>query len=230
MCPETRTPPVTLIRSADDVRAMAIAIQANLVQLKVADANRQGIAPTGHEIPVKPPGAVREYRETLIERAALKRYSNLEMALRLHEVWGQFCLMQWLFRQDPAAGAGDFAALAPDTHPRCGAVLGVKQAELEAFLWRLRFEQRLRREPDIVRSPRYSADLAAATRIPLRLLGNELADCTDDELLVGACEHAGMLATIRWVLDNQLAWGAPGIMEVGDQPFQNGEFRIANSE
>ncbi|MCH8241464.1 MAG: hypothetical protein IH897_02500 [Planctomycetes bacterium] len=56
-------------------------------------------------------------------------------------------------------------------------------------------------------------------------LGKKLADCTDDELLVGACEHAGMLATIRWVLDNQLAWGARGIMEVDDQ-----RFRPANSE
>ncbi|MCH8241421.1 MAG: hypothetical protein IH897_02280 [Planctomycetes bacterium] len=42
---------------------------------------------------------------------------------------------------------------------------------------------------------------------------------SDDELVLAACEHAGMLATLRWIMDPRREWGEAGIMDVGERPF-----------
>lgn len=82
---------------------MAIAVQANLVTLVVAESKRQGKKPHQHEIKTAAPGAVKHFRETLIEPAAIAGYSDVELHLRLREIWGQFCLMGWLFSlNDPS--------------------------------------------------------------------------------------------------------------------------------
>ena len=45
-------------RPPSDVATMAVAVQANLVQLKVACTKRADLAGSAHEIQVPPPGAV----------------------------------------------------------------------------------------------------------------------------------------------------------------------------
>ena len=67
---------------------MAVAVQANLVQLKVAQSKRAGLASEAHEIQVSSPGAVTDYRETLIPREVIAGYDDTAVLLRVHEVWG----------------------------------------------------------------------------------------------------------------------------------------------
>ena len=196
-----------------------MAIQANLVQLKVADAKRRGIPATEYEIKVRPPGAVHRFRETLIDYKVLGRYSDEQVKLRMHEIWGQYCMMQWLFSLNIETQPVDFSTLPENSEVRCDAAVQTKLAEVHALFWKIRFEQRRRTDHDYVQSPQYTTDQAVASKIPAKLHAKNVADCSDEELLLGACEHAGMLATIRWAGDPRLAWAAPGIMEVKDQPF-----------
>ena len=58
-----------------------------------------------------------------------------------------------------------------------------------------------------------------AKRIPAEAFGTPVAQCPDDELVLAACEHAGMLATLRWIMDPRREWGEAGIMDVDDRPF-----------
>jgi len=198
---------------------MAVAIQSNLVHLKAVDARRRGIRPSAHEIAVASPGPVDQYGETRIDRAAAERYSDPELALRLHEVWGQFCLMQWLFGFGDIGRPCNFGSLGGDAEVRCDSVLAVKHAEVHAMLWRLRFEQRRPQDAACAQSVQGLTDRLTGEGIPVRPFGKSVDDCSDLEILLCACEYAGMLGTIRWVMDARLAWGAPGIMEVGDDPF-----------
>lgn len=210
----------TVPRSAADVRAMAVAIQANLVQLKVAESKRQGSSSTAHDVAVRPPGVVRRFRETLIDRGLVAEYSDQALHLRLHEVWGQYCLMGWLFSVASGKRPAGFSTLADDAQMHCETALAVKHAEVHACLWRMRFEQVGRQDGLSIDSARSHTERELIERIPARAFGKAIAECTDDELLLAGCEHAGMLAVVRWVMDRDRAWGEPGIMDVGEQPFQ----------
>ncbi len=205
-------------RTADDVAAMAVAVQANLVTLKVADARRQEIDPARHDLPVPAPGPVLRFRETLLDREAVRHYSDVERRLRLHEIWGQFCLLSWLFGVDDPRHPPDFARCSQTHTLRCGAVLAIKTAEIEATLWRMHFEQRDRHDPTYRQSADYAVDSSVAIRIPAKVFGRRVQYASDDDLLVCGCEHAGMLAAIRWASDDRRVWGAPGIMDVGGRP------------
>ena len=275
------------LRQAEDVRAMAIAVQANLVQLKVSEAKRRGIPPEQHEIQVPSPGTVRLFRETLIDHRTLATYSDQEVHLRLHEVWGQFCVMRWLFSASAPVGsplpsrergegspvpplpprergrgegssASDFATLPPDAEMHCAAALEAKHAELHALLWRIRLEQRRRDVSErVTANPIESAtsdqsrdrkgavlspadtsgsdpsdtshkrkrvvssqrDELLAAQIPAIVFGKTMDHASDEELLLGACQHAGMLAALRWTLNPRRPWADPGIMDVNDDPF-----------
>jgi len=278
------------LRPVSDVRAMAIAVQANLVQLKVSEAKRRGISPEQHEIQVPSPGTVRRFRETLIDHRTLAAYSDQEVHLRLHEVWGQFCLMRWLFSasapvdsplpsrergRGEGSSASDSATLPPDAEMHCAAALEAKHAELHALLWRIRFEQRRRDTIETatadltatatsdqsrdrkgaVLSPARPTETATpgtshkrkrvglssvpedrfltgaapkkaiqrdellAAQIPAIVFGKTMDQASDEELLLGACQHAGMLAALRWTLDPRRPWADPGIMDVHDDPF-----------
>lgn len=205
------------VRSASNVRAMAIAVQANLVQLKVAGARRGGIDPADHPIVVASPGTVRRFRDTLIDRATIQAYSNTELPLRLHEVWGRYCLFRWLFSLDGADPNTNPAKIPEDASMRCDAVIEAKVAETQAVLWRIRHEQQRRASSD--------ADLSddakdMAQQIPATLFGKSLEACGDEEVILGACQHAGMLGTLRWILDARLSWDDPGLMDAGDHPFR----------
>jgi hypothetical protein len=205
-------------RTPEDVAAMALAVQANLVVLKVADAKQQGIEPHKHAIRVAAPGAVLRFRETLIERAQLKHYGPTELRLRLHEVWGQFCLAAWMFHVDDPAAPPDFSRCAQTHILRCGAVLHYKELEIEGSLWRMHYEQRRRHDPAYPGLPEFKPDALVAQRIPVLVFGQSIERAGDDELLLCSCEYAGMLAMIRWAADERRRWGEPGIMDVRGRP------------
>ena len=185
---------------------MMVATQANLVQLKVVDARRRGIAPAAHEMDVPSPGFVRDFRETLIDHRVVAGYTDQEVRLRLREVWGQFCVLGWVL------GEGDDAA-------RCETAMAAKHAEIHAVLWRLRLEQRLR-EQAARGEPAPAGDEARfAAEIPAVVFHEPVGDASDEAVLLAACEHAGMLAAIRWCADRTRRWGDEGIMDVADRPF-----------
>ena len=206
-------------RPAQDVLAMAIAVQANLVCLKVADAKRRGLASDEHEIKVPAPGPVTRYRETLIDPKVTAGYLNLELHLRLHEVWGQFCLMQWLFSVHDSHGDVNLAHLPADAQMQCDGALEVKHTALHAFLWRIRFEDRRRNDPDYLSTSRFKSDAEFAATIPANAFSKPIDDCSDEEVLLAGCQYAGLLGAIRWVMDGRRAWAEPGIMDVDNRPF-----------
>jgi len=211
--------PVTFARNPADIRAVARAVQANVFQLKVSEARRKGLSPADHALRVPSPGSVTRFREILIERDMLGTYSDFELRLRLHETWGRFCLLHWYFHLTMPDGPADLANLPRDTPGRCAAELDIKHAEIHAFLWRLRFEQSRRHDPEFTAQPRFKSDNVVALRIPVAPFGKTVEDCADEELLLAACEHAGMLATLRWIMDATREWSAPGIMDVAERPF-----------
>ncbi len=228
---------------------MAIAVQANLVTLVVAESKRQGKKPNQHEIKTAAPGAVKHFRETLIEPAVIAAYSDAELHLRLREIWGQFCLMGWLFSlndpsrvghaHQPASNAAEpgragsapretpqtsdqsvtFAGLPDAAEMHCGTALEIKDAEIRGFLWKMLFEQRRRLDPAYEKSLAFAKEMELASQIPAQGFGKPIEKLTGEQLLYLSCEYAGMLAAIRWVSDPKLPWAAPGIMEVGESPF-----------
>lgn len=200
---------------------MAVTVQANLVQLKVADARRRGIAPAAHEIDVPSPGGITRFREALIDHRALGRYGEEHVKLRFREVWGQYCVMRWAFFLDHEPGSIDFSNLPNTPDLRDGSVIRTKVREIHAIFWKIAFEQARRRDKAAEDAPVYKNDREAFDRIPARVGGHPVAECNDDEILAAACEHAGMLACARWLADERVAWASPGIMELGPGPFEH---------
>lgn len=212
-------------RTAAQIRAMALAVQANLVTLVVADAKRRGIKPAEHEIKVAAPGAVKYFRETLVDPKAIAAYSNGELHLRMREIWGQYCVLGWVFSlNDPASansvgGPFNFATVPDNTEVHCGTSLEIKEAEIRGYLWKMLFEQRSRLDAEYVRTPSFAKELELASQIPAQGFGKPIEKLTGEQLLYLSCEYAGMLAAIRWVKNPKQAWAAPGIMDVGNSPF-----------
>lgn len=198
---------------------MAVAIQANLVQLKTAAARRQGIPVEQHPLRIGSPGAVKQFRETLIDHRALSTFSPAEILFRFQEVWGQFCLMRWVFHRNHAAEFEGFERLPANSELRCHAEMEAKEAEIHAHLWRLRFEWRSRAEPGFASNPGYSALRAAAERIPVKQFARQVPSCSDDELLAGSCEAVGMLRTVRWIKDQSKQWGESSLANLDNPPF-----------
>ena len=127
--------------------------------------------------------------------------------------------MRWVFNRNAEDEATDFSRLPAEAEVRCDSVLDVKLAEVEGLFWRLRFEQRRRHDADYVAADRFEADAKLAETIPATAFGTPASDATDGALLLASCEFAGMLATLRWVMDRRRCWGEAGIMEVGEKPF-----------
>ncbi|MCK6457992.1 MAG: hypothetical protein L6Q92_15865 [Phycisphaerae bacterium] len=216
--------PVTLesLRPRDraDVLAMCIAVQANVAALRVAAARRIGVSPEEHAIRTPSPGWVRRFREVLIDRHALSALPDDALALRVHQVWGEFSALCWVVGVNDPHQPGEFAALEKTAELRCPLRIQEKLDDVQRGLWRLRFEQRLRCDP-AGRGERVSqAEREAAQAMPLRVEGMDVRLCDVAALVRAACEFAGMLAALRWVADARWEWEAPGIMELGpgDQP------------
>lgn len=201
-------------RPPAEVAEMAVAVQANLAQLKVACSKREGLAGRADEIRVPSPGAVIRFRETLIAREAIVAYDDLALVLRTHEVWGQFCLLCWFFHVPDPQGPPDFKDLHPGQQVHCPTAVLAKTQEIEKCVWRLRFEQRRRGDADFKNDPQFEESYRAAQEIPVMVLGESVQVCSDEHLLLGGCEFAGMLAAVRWVGDARWQWGQAGIMDL----------------
>ena len=197
---------------------MAIAVQANLMQLKIAECKRLGTSTSDHEINVRSPGPVKRFRETLIVPNFLREAPIAHIHLRLREVWGQYCVMRWVFSLD-AGEATDFSKLSPAAALHYAMELEIKHAELHAVLWRIRVEHRLRSDPDESKPEPSKDEKALAKRIPAEAFGKPITKCSKDELVLAGCEHAGMLAALRWIMDTRRTWGEAGIMDVAARPF-----------
>ncbi|MCH8854318.1 MAG: hypothetical protein IID41_16950, partial [Planctomycetes bacterium] len=59
---------------------------------------------------------------------------------------------------------------------------------------------------------------SAAQDIPAMVMGEKVHQASDQNLLLGTCQFAGMLASARWTGDRRWDWGGPGIMELPDSP------------
>ncbi len=195
---------------------MALAVQANLVALKVAWSRRAGVDSDLHPIHAPPPGVVRRFREVLIDRALLNEYSDSDLVLRTRQVWGEFSLLCWAFHIRDAQQPPDFAALAPGNPFRCPGALVDREQEIARRLWRLQHEQRFRLDRDARSDPAFQRDHEYAQSIRMTVDDQDIRLVPPDALLAAACEHAGMLGAIRWLIDDRRVWNEPGIMRLGE--------------
>lgn len=212
-------PDRVLTRPTTDVRAMAIAVQANLVQLKLAEVKRSGVGSAAIDIKVPSPGAVLEYRDALIDREAIKLFSDQELHLKLHETWGRFCLFGWALSEADPTPCQNFARLPEGAELHCEAALQAKGAEIRALLWRMRYEWRSRLEPDFETSAFCRLHREQAETIPATHQGRPITELVVEEILLASCEYGGMLSTVRWILDRNAAWDHPDLADPGDDPF-----------
>lgn len=194
---------------------MAVAVQANLVQLQTVAQRR-----FRSDIPRVPsPGVVKWFREALIDRHLLKSYTEPMLNLRLHEVWGQFCMFCWLFHGQDPYHPPLFGQPSELLSMRCCEEVGAKLIEIEKGLWRLRHEETLRLRPELRQDPSFELERRRALETPMQVFGRNVRVCADDELLDCTCEYAGMLAAIRWTADQRWSWGQAGIMELDGHPL-----------
>lgn len=153
-------------------------------------------------------------RKILLDRRVINSYELEEIHLRLRQVWGEFCALCWLFPFVDPQQPISFDDLPPGQTLRCPADLHAKLDEVQKHLWRIRHEQRRRHDRDAVRDPDFRRADEIAMHLAIRVFGQAVHTCRDDVLLCAACEHAGMLAALRWASDDRWAWEAPGIMDV----------------
>ncbi len=205
-------------RSLQTIALMTHAAQANLVALRVAWCRRIGVSQEGHDIKTPSPGTVRHFRETLLDRAVIREYSTNEVLLRLRQIWGEFCALCWLFPHVDPQSPITFDPLPADQAVRCPTLVLAKLEEVQAGLWRIRHEQQFRHDPGARKDPAFLAAHRRALDHPITILGQDIRLSTDEEIFCSACEHAGMLAALRWVADDRWDWEAPGIMDVTLRP------------
>ena len=200
-------------RSVEEIRGTARAVQANVVTLRVFFERREP-GQTLSDIRTPAPGPVRRNRDRLLDTETLKSYSPQELIVRLRQVWGEFCALCWLFPHvDPQAPI-DFDQASEGPVFRCINDARSKLDEVQTHLWRLLHEQRLRHDPDAKKDPTFQQDAEIAVTHRLRIYGVNVARATDEQVFHAACEYAGMLAALRWALDDRWAWEGPGIMNL----------------
>ncbi|MEE8170642.1 MAG: hypothetical protein V3T70_08850 [Phycisphaerae bacterium] len=202
-------------RTLDDAAAMTVPVQANLVALKVESSRRVKRPSDQHAIGTPPPGAVMRFRDALIDRRAIRSYSDAELTLRTRQAWGEFSLLCWMFHVDDPHRPPNFAEHASGAPCRCLGVLLEKEAEIARQLWRLQHEQRLRFDAEARSDPGFQSDHESAQMASIRVNGVDVRLCSAEALLPAACETAGMLGAVRWLIDDRRAWGEPGIMALG---------------
>lgn len=208
---------------------MAVAVQANLVTLKVAWSRRANMPSEEHAIHVPAPGAVQRFREALIDRHALADYRDDELLLRTRQVWGEFAMLCWAFACPDPQNPPDFSHLPHALPMRCVGELLSKEAQIVRLLWRLRHEQRLRFEPDLRKQPAFQREHEVAQTIHARVYETDVRLCNNDDLLCCACEHAGMLGAVRWLIDDRRIWGGAGIMDIAGLPIDESQRRVVRA-
>jgi hypothetical protein len=201
-------------RSLDEIAAAAHAVQANVFALKTAWCKRAGQDEKTHDIRTPSPGAVHKARELLIDWRTIRDYGPEEVALRLRQAWGEFCALCWLFPHVDPQAPMVFDPLPPAQGTQCFGEVAGKLAEVQRGLWRILHEQRLRSDTEASRDPIFREAHEIAVAMPLKIYGENISSCGNDELLSCACEYAGMLAALRWATDDRWKWEAPGIMDV----------------
>lgn len=269
-------------RQAEELREQGVIVQENLARLRDEEAARLGVPPTKHDITVAHPARWDANHPALISVESIRGYTAAELRLRLHEIWGRYCLLRWLWERHEKPIDTDLADVPWDAQPRCDAVLDAKHVELHALFWKIHFEQRrrmaqaarhgdidhigqadLRPESDLRGAPAHrgefdpldvpvrhredtansspaprtqtgesdakvsddrsdsaaARDAEFAAMIPATANGKPVERATDAELLIAACEHAGMLAALRWAMDSRRRWDDSALMEVEDGPF-----------
>lgn len=201
-------------RSMEDIAAAALASQANVVSLRVALERRGAVRGDLADIRTPAPGAVLRFREILIDREMVKSYSADEAFMRLRQVWGEYNALCWLFPFcDPQAPI-DFHELSPAQTIRCCQDLHAKLDEVQRLLWRIRLEMRVRFDDSARGDPALQSEFEYAQMNPVRIFGHDIRMCDQSIVFAAACEHAGMLAALRWAGDDRWNWEAPGIMDV----------------
>ena len=275
-------------RQAEALREQGLVVQENLACLRDEEAARLGVPSTKHDITVTHPARYDANHASLVSIETIRGYTDVELRLRMHEIWGRYCLLRWLWERHEKPIDTDLAHVPFDAQPRCDAVLDAKHVELHALFWKIHFEQRRRiaraghrgdsdllgnadhpgranhrAEPHVRGAPTHrgefdpldgpirhredTADSSPAPRtqtgetdasvsahradsasardaefasmIPATANGKPVERATDAELLIAACEHAGMLAALRWAMDSRRRWDDPALMEVEDGPF-----------
>lgn len=201
-------------RSMDAIAAAALASQANVVTLRVALERKQSIAAELTDIRTPAPGAVTHSREMLLDREVVRGYSPEEAMMRLRQVWGEFCALCWLFPFCDPQKPIDFHELSPAQTTRCCADVMTKLEQVQRILWRIRLEMRIRFDKEARRDPAFQREFEEAQMERATIYGHDVRMCDDQSLFAGACEHAGMLAALRWASDDRWAWEGPGIMDV----------------
>lgn len=204
-------------RSIDEIRGTARSVQANVVALRVA-LERRSPEVRLTDIKTKSPGPIRQYREVLLAAETLKSYAPEELLVRLRQVWGEFCALCWLFPHVDPQSPIDFDNLPPGQDHRCITDARAKLEEVQTHLWRLLHEQRRRSDPDASRDPAFQREAEIAVTHRLRVYGVNVAHAADLQVFHAACEYAGMLAALRWALDDRWTWEGPGIMKLNAAP------------
>jgi len=199
-------------RERDQLVVTARAVQANLYALRTA--LKRHMPDVVAEVRTPSPGPVLEAREVLIDWRVLRDHAPEETALRLRQVWGEFTALCWLFHHADPHSPPDFVALPPDHPLRCPGHVQDKIKEVQTGLWRLTHERRVRTDPAYRAAPEFKAEHDFALAHPIKVFGRAIHQCDDADLLVCACEYAGMLAALRWAIDDRWAWEGSGIMDV----------------
>ena len=202
-------------RSRDELAGGAHAVQANVASLAIAATRRAIGTATATNIQTPPPGPVRRFREMLIDWRIIRDYSDVELSLRLRQVWGEFTALCWLFHHTDPHNPPAFEALSLEAPLRCTGHVHDKVTEIQRGLWRLTHERRIRSDPDYRADPNFKREHDIALSIPLKVAGRPVASADEQAVFILACEYAGMLAALRWSLDRRWTWEGPGIMDVG---------------
>lgn len=97
--------------------------------------------------------------------------------------------------------------------------MAAKHAEVHALFWRIQHEQAVRDGSTPADSVEAGMIDGLAARIPAEVNGRPVSEASPEELLIGACEHAGMLAVIRWAEDARRDWADAALMTTSELPF-----------
>ena len=200
-------------RSIDEISGVARSIQANVVTLRVSLVRRHPEFDLS-DIRTPSPGPVRRHRDVLLSPETLKTYSIDDSMARLRQVWGEFCAICWLFPHVDPQDPIDFDNMPAGQDHRCISDARAKLEEVQTNFWRILHEQQKRHDPAAAQDPVFQRDAEIAVTHRLKIYGIHITGATDSQVLQAACEYAGMLAALRWALDDRWTWEGPGIMKL----------------
>jgi len=206
-------------RNPQPILEMGRTVQSTLAQILNVLLER-GCTPDFESLPVlTKPRTADAAQHVLSSANSIRELSDAELWFKAHETWGRFCLFLWYFHRTSSCEAWDLGPAPALGETRCAASLAAKQTEIHAILWKLRFEKQLRQDSGFRASRDFLRLSSVASRIPVVLRHTTLEACSCDELLAGECEFAGMLATVRWILDSRRNWADADLSDVAIEPF-----------